>query len=192
MSFLGFQRWLDLKKARTYTRLLRGDFGSIGKNSLIYPPFHSGNARNVFIGEGCSIFGDGWIECVPQYGSAKYDPRIDIGDGAYIGFRAHIIACSHMKIGKDAVLADGVYVSDNIHGFEDIDTPIMAQPLTNPGPVTIEDEVWLGEDVCVLPNVTIGRHSVVGSNSVVTKDIPPYSVAVGCGQGDQALQPQHW
>ncbi|OHB58918.1 MAG: hypothetical protein A2Y12_17715 [Planctomycetes bacterium GWF2_42_9] len=55
----------------------------------------------------------------------------------------------------------------------------MSQPLVNPGTVQIEDEVWLGEGVCVMPNVTIGKHSVIGSNAVVTKNIPPYSVAVG-------------
>jgi acetyltransferase-like isoleucine patch superfamily enzyme len=76
-------------------------------------------------------------------------------------------------------MADGIYITDNLHGYEDVSRPVMPQPLKNPGPVTIEDEVWLGENVCVLPNVTIGKHSVVGSNSVVTKDIPPYSVAVG-------------
>ena len=54
----------------------------------------------------------------------------------------------------------------------------MEQSLVVPGPVVIEDEVWLGERVCVMPNVTIGKHSVVGANSVVTKSIPPYSVAV--------------
>jgi lipopolysaccharide O-acetyltransferase len=55
----------------------------------------------------------------------------------------------------------------------------MPQPLKVPGPVVIEDEVWLGERVCVMPNVTIGKHSVIGANSVVTKDIPPYCIAVG-------------
>ena len=179
MSFLNLQRWFNLKKARAYTRLLRSDFSSIGKNSIVYPPFHSGNASNISIGDNCTIFNNGWIECVPAYGSATYDPKIEIGDNTYIGFRVHIIACGHMKIGKNVVFADGIYVSDNLHGFEDINTPVMTQPLSHPGPVTIEDEVWLGEGVCVLPNVTIGKHSVIGSNSVVTKDIPPYSVAVG-------------
>jgi acetyltransferase-like isoleucine patch superfamily enzyme len=51
--------------------------------------------------------------------------------------------------------------------------------LKQPGPVIIEDEVWIGNGACILPNVTIGKHSIIGSNAVVTKDIPPYCVAAG-------------
>ena len=179
MSYLQFQRWFNTKKARIYTRFLRSDFGAIGKLSCIHPPFHNNNAKQIYIGDNCCIYNYGWIDCVPAYGPVTYDPKVDIGDNTYIGFRAHIIACGHMKIGNNVVIADGVYISDNLHGFEDINSPVMPQPLSHPGPVTIEDDVWLGEGVCVLPNVTIGKHSVIGSNSVVTKDIPPYSVAVG-------------
>lgn len=78
----------------------------------------------------------------------------------------------HLKIGKHVLIADKVYISDNMHAFEDVTKPVAAQPLLYK-PVEIEDEVWLGENVCVLPGVKIGRHSVIGSNSVVTKDIPP-------------------
>jgi acetyltransferase-like isoleucine patch superfamily enzyme len=83
-----------------------------------------------------------------------------------------------MKIGRHVLIADRVYISDNLHGYEDVTKPMLAQPLVH-RPVEIQDEVWLGENVCVLPGVTIGRHSVIGSNSVVTKDVPPHSVAAG-------------
>jgi acetyltransferase-like isoleucine patch superfamily enzyme len=117
-------------------------------------------------------------ECGENVG-VTFSPRIEIGDGTYIGHRVHIIACGKIMIGKFVMIADGVYISDNLHGFEDIDRPVAPQPLSHPGPVTIEDEVWIGENVSILPNVTVGRHSVVGSNSVVTKDVPPFSVAAG-------------
>jgi acetyltransferase-like isoleucine patch superfamily enzyme len=178
MNFLKIQGRYKYFKNSLYTRLLKGNFGRIGKKTYICPPFHSNNAKQIYIGDNCIIHSGSWLECVEKYGK-DFSPRIDIGEGTYIGNGAHIIACSHMKIGKNVLFANGVYISDNLHGYEDINTPIMAQTLINPGPVTIEDEVWLGENVCVLPNVTIGRHSVVGANSVVTKDIPPYSVAVG-------------
>ena len=58
--------------------MLRGDFDSIGKNSVIFPPFHSGNASRVSIGDDCSVFNNSWIECVPAYGSATYDPKVEI------------------------------------------------------------------------------------------------------------------
>ncbi|MCK5820371.1 MAG: acyltransferase [Bacteroidales bacterium] len=175
-----FKNSYRFKKAKFYTWLLKKDLGSIGKNSVIYPPFHSGNISEVNIGSDCSINAGSWIECIKKYGDVEYDDvRIDIGDSTYIGHRAHIIACSNIQIGKNVVFADGVYVTDNLHGFKDIHKPVFAQPLVCPGTVIIEDEVWLGESVCVLPNVTIGKHSVIGSNSVVTKSIPAYSIAVG-------------
>ncbi len=179
MGFLKLQNWYKAQRAQLFTACVKKEFGSFGQHSLIFPPFHSHHLRGVFLGDGCSIHAGSWIDCIEHYGAVAYNPRIDIGDGTYLGHRTHIIACEHMRIGKNVLCADGIYISDNLHGFEDINSRIIDQPLTVPGPVTIEDEVWLGEHVCVLPNVTIGKHSVIGSNSVVTKDIPEYSVAVG-------------
>lgn len=179
MGLLVLQKWWKFKRDKLYTFAIRSDFGSIGKGSRVCPPFHSGSTENVHIGSNSTINAGSWLECVPAYGGTKYNPRLDIGNGTYVGHRAHIIACSHMRIGDNVVIADNVYISDNLHGFEDVSMPILGQPLVNSGRVIIEDEVWLGERVCVLPNVTIGKHSVIGANSVVTKDIPPYCIAVG-------------
>ena len=180
MGILKTQNFFKGKKAMFYTWLLRGDAKHIGKNSFIQPPFHSGNIRNVYIGDNVSIFAGGWIQTIPEYLRDKFNPELKIGDGTYIGHRCHIIVCDKMTIGKDVTIADNVYITDNLHGFEDISCGVMPQSLKIPGPVTIEDEAWIGERVCIMPNVTIGKHSVIGANSVVTKDIPPYSVAVGC------------
>ena len=61
-----------------------------------------------------------------------------------------------------------------------MDIPWANRDLHIKGPVLIEDSVWIGDNVVVLSGVTIGKGSVIGANSVVTKDIPPYSMAVGC------------
>lgn len=172
MSILKLQNFLKQKKAKLYTYLLRGDAAHIRKNSVIYPPFHSGGIKALYIGDNISIHDGGWIETIPQYGSNKFDSELRIGDGTYIGHRCHIIVCDKMTIGKDVTIADNVYITDNLHGFEDISCGVMPQPLKVPGSVVIEDEVWIGERVCIMPNVTIGKHSVIGANSVVTKDIP--------------------
>jgi acetyltransferase-like isoleucine patch superfamily enzyme len=179
MAYLKLQNWFKLKKAQAYTSLVLSDFGSIGKGTLIYPPFHSNNASEVYLGANCQVHAGGWIDTIREYYDARHEGRIDIGDGTYFGHRVHICACRHMIIGKDVLVADNVYISDLFHGFEDIDVPMLKTPLVSPGPVVIEDQVWLGERACVLPNVRIGKHSVVGANAVVTKDIPPYSVAAG-------------
>lgn len=71
-----------------------------------------------------------------------------------------------------------VYISDNLHSFEDIGTPIHKQPIKQIGTVRIGEGSWLGENVCVI-GANIGKHCTIGANSVVTHDIPDYSVAVG-------------
>lgn len=179
MGILKLQNFLKGKRARIYTWLLRGDAAYIGKGSIIYPPFHSGNIKTLYIGYNVKVQAGGWITTIPQYGQDKFNPELKIGDGTYIGNRCHIIVCDKMVIGQNVTIADNVYITDNMHGFEDISCGVMFQSLKLPGPVVIEDDVWLGERVCVMPNVTIGKHSVIGANSVVTKDIPPYSIAVG-------------
>lgn len=166
-------------KSSVFSMLIKSDFGSFGKGSIIRPPFTSYDPGDTYIGTNCLIAEGCWIQGFSQCGNKKFNPLLSIGNGTYIGRNGHIMACLEMNIGCDVVIADGVYITDNLHGFEDIQTPIMKQELKTPGPVTIEDQVWLGERVCVLPNVTIGRHSIIGSGSVVTKSIPPYSVAVG-------------
>jgi acetyltransferase-like isoleucine patch superfamily enzyme len=179
MGILKLQNFLKGKKSQIYTWVLRGDAGHIGKNSLVHPPFHSWDVKTLYIGDNVEIHAGGWIATLTEYARVKFEPEIKIGNGTYIGHCCHIVACDKMTIGKNVTIADNVYITDNLHGFEDISCGVMPQPLKVPGPVTIEDEVWLGERVCVMPNVTIGKHSVIGANSVVTKDIPPYSIAVG-------------
>ena len=77
------------------------------------------------------------------------------------------------------LLAPEVFITDHNHGMtpSSIDD-YASQPLLV-GSVVIEDNVWIGQRACILPGVTIGKFSIIGANSVVTKDIPPYSLAVG-------------
>lgn len=178
MGFLYIHNKLRTWTNRIYTRLIRGSFGSMGEKCYIMLPFKCRNAKDIFIGDNVCICAGAWIDSFREHKGQKWQPRLDIGDGTYIGHRSHIMVIGKMKIGRKVLIADKVYISDNLHGFEDINSDIISQPLKH-APVTIEDEVWLGENVCVLPGTTIGKHSVIGSNSVVTKDIPPYSVAVG-------------
>jgi acetyltransferase-like isoleucine patch superfamily enzyme len=135
--------------------------------------------KNLYIGDNVEIHAGGWIDIVAAYRGVNFDSALTIGDNTYIGHRCHIIVCDRMSIGKAVTIADNVYITDNLHGFEDISCGVLQQPLKVPGRVTIEDEAWIGERVCIMPNVTIGKHAVIGANSVVTKDIPPYSIAVG-------------
>mgnify|MGYP000978796474 FL=1 len=170
-----YQRW----KAGLLTALLRREAAAIGPGSLIYAPFHSGDISGLSIGRNSVIFNYGWLLTVSEGWGIHYQPRLIIGDDVYIGFRSHIVACDRIEIGNKTVIADNVYITDNLHGFEDVTRGIMEQPLRVPGPVVIGEGCWIGERACIMPNVKIGKHAVIGANAVVTKDIPEYSIAVG-------------
>jgi acetyltransferase-like isoleucine patch superfamily enzyme len=76
------------------------------------------------------------------------------------------------------LLGRNVHISDHTHAFENINTPIIQQGINGIAPVSIGRGTWLGQNVVVLPGVTIGRHCVIGANSVVKSSIPDFSVAV--------------
>jgi acetyltransferase-like isoleucine patch superfamily enzyme len=105
-------------------------------------------------------------------------PRLVIEDGTRIGHFAHIASVNDVHIGKKVLIADRVYISDNLHSYHDIEVPIMDQPISFKGNVHIGDNSWIGENVSII-GARIGRHCVVGANSVVTRDIPDFCVAVG-------------
>ena len=88
----------------------------------------------------------------------------------------------HMRIGKNLLTGRWVTITDNGHGSVDFETmqqtPINRR-LFSKGDVAIGDNVWIGDKATILPGVTIGDGAVIAANSVVTKDVPAYSVAAG-------------
>lgn len=132
--------------------------------------------KRIFVGNSVFIRNHTWLAAEPVTGDLHC--RLVIGDGTYIGNNCHIYATSLIEIGRKVLIADKVYLSDNIHTYEDIQVPVMDQPVKQTSPVILKDGCWLGENVCVI-GATIGKNSVVGANSVVTKDIPDFCVAAG-------------
>jgi len=166
------------RAAKAFTQKARGDFGYLAPEALIFPPLRCHGAEYMFFGR-ITILENGWIGAVAEYAGQVYTPRLEVGDDTSFGHGIHLFCATRMRIGAHVMIADHVYISDNLHGFEDINTPPAMQPLVVPGPVTIGDDTWIGERACILPNVTIGRHCVVGSSAVVTHSIPDYSVVAG-------------
>ena len=99
-----------------------------------------------------------------------------IGNHSLIGIGNVIIG--PVTIGNNVILAQNIVVSGLNHVYTDPDVPIHLQPVTTAA-ITIEDDCWIGANVVITAGVTIGRHSVIAAGSVVTKDVPPYSVAAG-------------
>jgi acetyltransferase-like isoleucine patch superfamily enzyme len=105
--------------------------------------------------------------------------HVSIGEGTFLNI-ATMVACQEsVSIGAHCMFANGCFVSDSTHRFDDPEKPVPWQGFTSKGPTRIGDNVWCGAHVVVTSGVTIGERSVIGANSVVTRDIPPHSIAAG-------------
>ena len=109
---------------------------------------------------------------------------ISIGQNVQINDMVHISGIKSINIGNNTLIASRVYISDHDHGsYEGSDQsdpeiiPIKRELFAEP--IVIKDNVWIGENVSILKGVCIGLSSIIGANSVVTKDIPDYCIAVG-------------
>ncbi len=111
--------------------------------------------------------------------TAPGSARIRIGTGSFLNIGAMVAAQDLVEIGEHCMLANGCFVSDANHRFDDPLMPVPWQGFTSRGPTRIGDNCWLGAHVVVTSGVTIGERCVVGANSVVTADLPPHSIAVG-------------
>jgi acetyltransferase-like isoleucine patch superfamily enzyme len=147
-----------------------------GAGSRIYSALKIDGIQNIDIGKKVSIQYKTWLAARPLTGESKCCLKIE--DGALIGHFNHIYCTGQITIGKNVLTADKVYISDNLHEYEDISLSVLKQPIKQLQPVVIGEGAWLGENVCVI-GANVGCGSVIGANSVVTKNIPDYCVAVG-------------
>jgi len=106
-------------------------------------------------------------------------PTLRIGDGTYIGRFAHINAWRNVRIGRDVLIADRVFISDCEHAFADTTVPIRLQGDIFRGNVMLMDGCWIGVGAVILPGVTVGRNAVVAANSVVNRDVAELTVVGG-------------
>ena len=151
-------------------------FQCFGRYSRIVSPLAIDGAWNIRVGERVFIGDKSWLAALPLTG--ENECLLEFGEGTYIGHFSHIYCTRKIIVEDNVLIADKVYISDNTHGYENINIPIKCQPIIQRREVIIGEGSWLGENVCVI-GAKIGKHCVIGANSVVTKDIPDYCIAVG-------------
>lgn len=167
-----------------YTGYLRRRFGYFGHNSVI--AYRANKLKGLeYIKIGCNtqlsqgVLLTAWNE---YNGDIIGSPEIIIGDNCSIRDFCHISAIKSIRIGNNLLTGTNVLITDNSHGANSIEemnlNPSLRKPYSK-GPVIIGNNVWLGNNVCVMPGVTIGDGVVIGANSIVTHDIPAYSIAAG-------------
>ena len=166
-----FNRCLSTIRYFTLTR----NFGQFGAKSTISKPLRVNGPEHIFIGEKVGIHKYAWLGARNLTG---YTPSLIIKDNVTIGDFAHIFATRRIEIGCNVLLANNVYISDNVHGYVDVEMPVIKQPIIQKNDVFIGEDSWIGEHVSIIGS-SIGKHCVIGANSVVTHNIPDYCVAVG-------------
>ena len=166
-----------------YTGWVSREFKTFGESSTIKPSFSLLlGPQYISIGSHCNIAAGIQLTAWDSYGDQSFTPEIVLGDNCSIGEDSHITAINSVRLGNSVLLGKKILITDNAHGAssaELLDIAPNFRPLCSKGPVVIEDNVWIGEKSSIMPGVRVGRGSIVAANSVVTKDVPPYSVVAG-------------
>lgn len=151
-TITGIKYWLSLW-AYVAINMLSGRIkAKIGRNSKVHPTVLLRQGERIEIGENCLINHNNVLQAGKEFG------RIRIGNYVHTGANVMMFAFNH--------------------SIDDVDIPSKLQDYYD-ADICIEDDVWIGAGSVIVAGVTIGKGSVIGSNSVVTKDIPPYSIAAG-------------
>ena len=122
--------------------------------------------RDTLLEPGC------WLTLGPQ-------ARIEIGEGCFLNRNTMLAALERVEIGDHVMFANGCFVGDSDHRYDDPDRPVTHQGFVPRGPVRIGDNCWFGVNSVVTGGVEIGERAVIGANSVVTQDIPAGVIAAG-------------
>jgi acetyltransferase-like isoleucine patch superfamily enzyme len=149
--------------------------GRIGRNSFIHGSYRIDGEKHIFIGNDCYFQRGLWLYC---HGSQEESTKLSIGDGGVFGYNNHFVAIGRIRIEDNVLTANNVFITDGTHNFSNRNVPIKVQGVRRIRDVTIGSGSWIGENVCII-GASIGKNCVIGANSVVTMDIPDFSVAVG-------------
>jgi acetyltransferase-like isoleucine patch superfamily enzyme len=161
---------LPWNRARIHWQLMRrGAFARWPLEGNVLEALQQGR---LTVGEGALFEPGVWI-------TAPGSARVSIGEGTFLNRGVMVAAQQLVEIGAHCMLANGCFVTDANHRFDDLHKPITWQGFDGKGPTRIGENCWLGTNVVVTSGVTIGERCVIGANSVVTHDIEPSSIAAG-------------
>ena len=167
---------------RVYSEWIKYEFRSCGKGCYFGKFISLLGGKHVDIADHVTM-GRGLVfEVFDQYQDQHFTPNVKIGNYVNIGDHSHLTCINGIIIKDNVRMGRKVFITDNAHGASErslLDMRPNTRPLASKGPVVIEENVWIGEMVCIMPGVTIGRGAIIGANAVVTHDVPPYTLVAG-------------
>ena len=182
---------LGLVLRRTLYPLLLGACGRnvvFGQNVVLRHPHKIHIGDNVVIDDNCLIDAKGESNAGIRLASGVFIGRntilsckngdIDLAEGANVGFNCEIFSASHVRIGRNALIAAYCYLIGGDHDFSDASRPVIEQARKSAG-ITVGDGAWLGAGAKVLDGVEIGANAVIGAGAVVRESVPERATAVG-------------
>lgn len=169
-------------KRFVYSKWIRYEFHSCGSKCGFGGFSFLHGTKYIDLGSHVNVGKRTVWEVYDEFNVQKFTPSLSFGNDSSFGDDGHITCTNKVQIGNGVLIGRKVLITDNAHGeFERklLDLPPNNRPITSKGPVIIEDNVWIGEMACIMPGVTIGRSAIIGANSVVTHNVPPYTLVAG-------------
>ncbi len=166
-------------------------FGNTPKNIKICSPRRIINPEYMFLGDNIQLGPGSLLIAITHYPpiswkhpekhqfTQKFTPKIIIGNRVTSTADLQIAAMSEITIEDDVMFASNINITDGLHGYENANEPYKYQKIFKILPIQIRKGCWIGQNVVIMPGVTIGEFAIVGANSVVTKSIPDRSIAIG-------------
>jgi acetyltransferase-like isoleucine patch superfamily enzyme len=175
MSYSLINRLINLLKRLLFRFCYAKGFRFFGLKACLVAPDRIEGQKFISIGNNTTINTKAWLLA---FNEGSQLPQLNIGSRCQLGRFIHIVCLRKVTIEDNVLIADKVYITDNAHGYKDVSLPIYKQPLVFLGDVCIGENSWIGENVSII-GAKIGRHSIVGANSIVKGEFPDYCVIVG-------------
>lgn len=161
-------------RSKLREKIIQKKLKQCGENVYIQKPICM-DYGSIILGNNIHILKDSRIQNV----SGDSNVVIEIGNNTGIQYRFSILAGADVFIGNNVAIASDVFISAGNHGMDpECKVPYGCQKYIGKS-VVIDDDVWIGEKVIILSGVNIGKGAIVGGGTIVTKNIPPYCIAVG-------------
>lgn len=161
-----------------YRYIYKNKFKGIGKKSYFLNPMFISGMKYIQMGKDVGIWDQARVEMIDEWEGERFTPELIIGDHVNIGQNLHLTCARRIVIEDNVVCTARVTITDIIHITSNKSISVLKQGI-HTKEVRICEGAFIGVNTVILPGVTIGKHAVVGANSVVTKNIPDFAVVAG-------------